>query len=143
VRGPDVVDPTYSTASIDRLIDGQVFAGIAPDDPADWIEVDGSWADIRAQIERSGAINSEAFLAVLDLEAAISVLRSHDPAAAATVVLTLFGFDEAEIRAASPGLRRPMRCKNDAKSFIADWMNGNEDAEANYDRRQTRRKRSA
>lgn len=115
---------TYSWATVERLVEGGVSKG------RHWIEVDGSWADLRSSIERTGDVESEAWLEVLDLENAISALRGDHPLSALAVIAHLWGFDAGEVRGA---LRNYNSLTARGMAYLTAYLSG-EDPEQAYRR---------
>lgn len=120
----DEVNISYPRASLDRLIEGRVWKGL--NRRSDWIEVDGSWADIRSRTELTGDVESEAWLEVLDLDNAIASLKGKHPPAAAVVCLTLFGFDRSD----ATFIRNYDRLLERGKAYLQAYLAGEDPDEA-------------
>src|SRR5581483_2786249 len=83
----------YPPNTIERLIEGEIWIG----EDERWMPASPTWAEARSLIEHHGNVESEACVEMLDLERAISRLASRHRAAAALVILTLFGWSRDEI----------------------------------------------
>ncbi len=120
----------YGRDSVDRLVEGAI-RGIR----GYTIEVEPSWAEIRADIERSGDIEDGGFVEVLDLELAVSALRVESPKAALVTLAKMFGFENDEIEAAFRDRRPVHKAKEDAKHFVIDWLSGDDAVQGLNNRR--------
>lgn len=124
----------YPRSTIDRLVEGLVWRkGISVKDD-DYVEVEGCWAEIRSSIERTGDIESGAWLEVMDLENAITSLRGEHPEAAATVWLILGGFSREDMHY----IRNFDVLLEKAKNYLAAYLSG-EDPERAYRKYRPRR----
>lgn len=122
----DDIQTHYRRSSIDRLLEGQVWKGLSRSSGS-WVEVEGSWADQRSMVERTGDL--ERFIEVLDLENAIASLKGNHPQAASVVVLHLHGFTRQDLNY----IRNYDRLLARAKAYLLAYLSG-EDAEAAYRR---------
>ena len=116
----------YPRSTLDRLVDGMVWKGIS-ERKGSYVEVEGCWAEIRSSIERTGDLESGAWLEVMDLENAIASLRGEHPEAAAVVTLVLFGFQREDVRF----IRNFDVLAEKAKNYLSAYLSG-EDPERAY-----------
>ncbi|GEM_PF-4688744 len=115
----------YPPNTIERLIEGEIW--IADER---WILASPTWAEARSLIEHRGNVESEACVEMLDLERAISRLASRHRAAAALVILTLFGWSRDEISRVLD-LHMPYdRLLAKAKNYLQADLNGEDPEQA-------------
>lgn len=127
----------YTRGTIDRLVEGMVFRGVDDRNPSDWIEVDGHWGDLRSRAERTGDVESEGWLEVLDLENAIAAMRGDHPQAASVVTLHLHGFTAADVKY----IKNYERLLAKGVAYILAYLSGH-DPETAYRRRHPSRPRA-
>lgn len=130
----------YSRASIQALIEGTIFLGwshyITPDGTKgrrkDYRDADDlCWLRLRSFVETTGNVESEGWLAVLDLERAIDKLAGYDAAAAAVVALVRDGFEVWELRGFMRGGEHGVpRLLRKAEAFILAELRGQDGQEA-------------
>jgi hypothetical protein len=118
----------YSDSSIDRLVEAGVWEGDR------WRDLDhGSWLDGRAEVERTGNVEWEGWLEVLDVERAVSALRTRHPEAALAVTHVMLGGTFEELQAAFREMSRDRKDSDTAakraelalesgKRWMATWL---------------------
>lgn len=90
----------------------------------DWIPTT-HLLELRARIERTGNVESEAFAMVIDLERAISALQSRHPDAAAVVTCVAFlDFDIGQLEQVFGTRRNWARLQNKAIAWMAAYLAG-------------------
>lgn len=124
----------YNRNTLSRLVHGMVFIKSFIEPPGRWRDAEGHWAELRATTERTGDINAEGWLEVLDLELAIAAMRGDHPAAASVVALHLMGFEKEDLTY----IRNYDRLLDKGTAWLQAYLSGR-DPEAAYRRRPSRR----
>jgi hypothetical protein len=114
----DDLNLPYSSSAISRLVEAGVWKGRS------WVEVEGAWADQRAEVERTGDL--ERFIEVLDLETAIASLKGNHPQAAVVVVAHLHGMTREDLSF----IRNYDRLLARAKAYLLAFLAGDDPDEA-------------
>jgi hypothetical protein len=118
----------YTDSTIDRLVEAGVWDGDR------WRDLQhGSWLDGRAEVERTGNVEWEGWFEVLDVERAVSALRSRHPEAALAVTHVMLGGTFEELQEAFREMSRDRKDSETAakraelalesgKRWMATWL---------------------
>jgi len=112
----------YSRKLLKTLLEN----GVVPDDEATWRDVPG-WIELRAIVEKTGDVESEALATVIDIERALVALQSRHPDGALVVAaVMLLDFTPHDFVEAFGERRdgRWLRLQTKSTAFMAAWLAG-------------------